>query len=60
MRPPLRVVAVVLSPPHRRAGNLLWELRRRRELGVDWVVLAGGLEAVGEEGLGGCVIEGDG
>ena len=55
MRPPLRVVAVVFCFPHRRARNLLGKLRWRGELGVDGVVLAGGLEAVGEEGFRGGV-----
>ena len=54
------MVAVVLGFPHRRAGDFFGESRRRRELGVDGVVLAGGLEAVGEEGSGGGVVEGGG
>lgn len=60
MRPSLRVVTVVLSFPHRWSGDFLWEVVRRRELGVDGVVLAGGLEAVGKEGFGGGVVEGGG
>lgn len=60
MRPSLRVVAVVFGFPHRWAGNLFGELRGRSELGVDGVVLAGGLEAVWEERLGGGVVEGGG
>lgn len=60
MRPSLRVVAVVFGFPHGRAGNLFGEFGGRSELGVDGVVLAGGLEAIWEEGLRGGVVEGGG
>lgn len=49
MRPLLGVVAVFVRLPDRAPCDLLGELFKRLELLVQWRVLAGGLQAIGED-----------
>ena len=51
MGPSLRIVAILFGFPDGRAYHLLGEVRVRSKLGVDWIMLSRGFEAIWEDGL---------
>ena len=59
MRPTLRILAIRFRLPYSRPGDFLGKGRVRLQLLEDGVVLAGGADAVGEDGARGVVVVAD-